>query len=184
VALVVFVIGCTSGTDEFRSSTPPTTSSAPVEEPRGPATTTESPRVDATTEDGLALPVGEDPETLGPLGESTQVLQTEEGAIEIGAGTVPANVPSVFPIPEDFVVEISSIEGTAAGFSGRSEFSFDELVEFYVNGLEAAGFEIVEQRLVSGSVAVYSFTGPDGDGSIAISGAPGGGQSLLVTFES
>ncbi len=86
------------------------------------------------------------------------------------------------PIPDDLVVQISSESGTNAGFSGVSELSFEELLEFYEREFSAAGYDWTQEQIVDGVVAVYSFDGPDGVGDLAISSAPSGGRSVLVTF--
>jgi hypothetical protein len=183
VVLVVFA-GCDTGEGSDSSSqvNPVTTSATTiVGRPETPAGTTD-PRALATTEDGLALPEGEDPAVIGPLGEATAEFETEDGSVEIGEGTVPDMVPSAFPLPDDFIVELSTQTGAEAGFSGRSEQSFADLVDFFSVELVDGGFD-AERRIDSPSLAVFDFSGPDGQGSVAISSAPGGGQSILVTFE-
>ena len=87
-----------------------------------------------------------------------------------------------FPLPDDFVVELSTQTDAEAGFSGRSELDFDDLVDFFSLELADRGFD-TEQRVSSERVAVFDFSGSEGEGSVAISSAPGGGQSILVTFE-
>ena len=119
---------------------------------------------------------------IGPLGEVAAEFETEEGSVEIGEGTVPDMVPSAFPLPDDFVVELATQTDAEAGFSGRSELDFDDLVDFFSLELADRGFD-TEQRVSSERVAVFDFSGSEGEGSVAISSAPGGGQSILVTFE-
>lgn len=181
--LIVAVVGCDSSDDlddaSVEGSAPTTT--VIVDPTETPATTT-NPRELAVTEDGLALPEGEEPEVIGPLGDSTAQFETGDGSVEIGAGTVPEMVPPEFPLPVDFVVELATQTGTDAGFSGRSEQPFDDLVDFFSVGLVERGFD-AEQRVGTATVAVFDFSGPEGEGSVAISSAPGGGQSILVTFE-
>lgn len=120
---------------------------------------------------------------LGPLGSTEVELDTGEGTVQIGSGEVPDVVAEGFPVPDDLTVQLSTDVGDQAGFSGVSQQSFDELVELYRTGLPAAGYEVTEDQFVAGRLAVFSFDGPDGSGSVVISSAPGGGQSVLVTFE-
>lgn len=180
--LLVALAGCdaSDGTDSspVDSTSTPTTTVDRLEAPPG----TTDPRALATTEDGLALPEGEEPEVIGPLGEATAEFETEEGSVEIGEGTVPDMVPRAFPLPDDFIVELATETGTDAGFSGRSEQSFGDLVDFFSFELIDRGFD-AEQRVSAESLAVFDFSGPEGQGSVAISSAPGGGRSILVTFE-
>ena len=119
---------------------------------------------------------------LGPLGETEAEFATEDGVVQVGAAEVPAAVAPSFPLPDDLVVQIASSTGSNSGFSGVSERSFDDLVEFYGSALPAAGYVADRSQFVDGVVAVIDFDGPDGTGQVAISSAPGGGQSVLVTF--
>jgi hypothetical protein len=96
---------------------------------------------------------------------------------------VPDIVPDEFPVPDDFVVQLATDVGDQAGFSGTSQLGFDDLVDLYRTGLAAAGYAVTEEQFVADTVAVLGFDGPDGRGQVAISGAPGGGRSVLVTFE-
>lgn len=184
-ALVALVMaGCTSGNDDAgpQSTTPTSTTPTVQADTTSNASTTVSPRAEATTEDGLPLPEGEEPEVLGPLGQSTVVIETEDGSLQIGAGTVPDVVSAEFPVPDDLVIELSSSAGGDAGFSGRSDSTLDELADFYATELPLRGFVVVDEQVVDGTVVVYEFDGPSGQGSVAISSAPGGGRSILVTF--
>lgn len=128
------------------------------------------------------LPEGDEPEVLGPLGDTEIELETDEGVVQIGSGDVPDVVPAGFPLPDDLVVQLASQAGDEAGFSGVSEVEFDELVDFYAVELAAAGYETEQTQFVDGVVAVFEFVGSAGGGSVAISSAPGGGRSVLVTF--
>lgn len=131
-----------------------------------------------------AVPVGEEPEVFGPLGETEAEFETEEGRIQIGSADVPDAVADSFPLPDGLVVQLSSQEGTQAGFSGVTDMTFDQLVDFFESELPQAGYALEQVSVVEGVVAVYDFGGPDGTGQLAISSAPGGGQSVLVTFAS
>jgi hypothetical protein len=139
-------------------------------------------RARATTDDGLLVPSGEQPEVLGPLGETELTLETDEGIVEIGTGSVPALVPDTFPIPDDFVVQLTTSTDAEAGFSGQTELTFDELVTLYRDGLAVAGYEVQQEQFIDGTLAVYAFKRAEVNGSVAISGAPGGGRSVLVTI--
>jgi hypothetical protein len=160
---VTVLVGCTSGDDGATEST--TARSMPEGEER-------------------ILPEGDEPEVLGPLGETEAEFETEDGLVQIGSAEVPEAVADSFPIPDDIEVQLSSQAGTEGGFSGVTDMTFDELVAFYESELPAAGYELDRSQFVDGVVAVYDFAGTDGTGQLAISSAPGGGHSVLVTFES
>ncbi len=130
------------------------------------------------------LPEGDEPEVLGPLGETEVELETDDGVVQIGRGDVPDAVSDSFPVPDDLVVQLSSQSGTEAGFSGVTDRGFGELVAFYESELVVAGYSVEQTDLVDGVVAVFEFTGADGTGSVAISSAPDGGRNILVTFSS
>jgi len=166
-AAMLFVVGCSGSNNAADTST-----------------------VDVSVERSLPpgedrpLPVGDEPEVLGPLGETEVEFETEDGVVQIGAADVPDVVPNDFPIPDGLEIQISSQTGATAGFSGVTELSFSDLVAFYDLELEAAGYVSTQTRLVDGVVAVYEFEGTEGSGNVAISSAPGGGRSVLVTFTS
>lgn len=155
--------------------------------------TTAAPASTAVDEGSHAAPDSEAPETtgttepaaleLGPLGETEVDLETDEGRVQIGDAQLPDSLPDDFPLPDDLVVQISSEEVADAGFSGASQVGFEELVALYRTGLADAGYEVNEDRFVEGVVAVFSFEGDGGDGSVVIGDAPGGGRSVIVTFE-
>jgi hypothetical protein len=147
------------------------------------AATTVPPRPAGSTEDGLSLPEGDQPEVLGPLGSTEIEIDTDDGSVQIGAGEVPDIVPDEFPVPDGFVVQLATDVGDQAGFSGTSQLGFDELVELYRTGLPEAGYEVTEGQFIDGRVAVFGFDGRDGAGQVAISSAPGGEWSVLVTFQ-
>lgn len=130
------------------------------------------------------LPVGDEPEVLGPLGETEVEFETEDGLVQIGAAEVPDGVSDDFPIPDGLEIQLASQAGDDAGFSGISDLTFAELVAFFDAELPAAGYDSTQTQLTDGVVAVYEFDGPDGAGNIVISSAPGGGRSVLVTFAS
>ena len=172
----VVLLGCTSGSDDDTTepSAPPSTAVVVQStEPEGPPTSDDFDR---------SLPEGDDPEVLGPLGETQIDVETEDGGVQIGSASVPDAVDDAFPLPDDLVVQIASESGAVSGFSGVSQLSFAELVEFYEIALPAAGYESTRSRFVDDVVAVFDFEGPAGDGQVAVSSAPGGGRSVLVTF--
>ena len=136
-----------------------------------------------STDFGRSLPEGEEPDVLGPLGETDLEIETENGVIQIGSAEVPASVASTFPLPDDLTVQISSVDGDASGFSGVTQLTFDEVIDLYEIELPEAGYQVERAQYVDGVVAVLDFAGPDGSGQIALSSAPGGGRSVLVTFE-
>lgn len=167
--LVVGVLaGCTSGADTAAETT------TPQSMPDG--------------EDGVEPeadePEADEPEVFGPLGETEAEFETEDGRVQIGSADVPDAVADSFPLPDSLVVQLSSQEGTQAGFSGVTDMTFDQLVDFFESELPQAGYELEQVSVVEGVVAVYDFGGPDGTGQLAISSAPGGGHSVLVTFAS
>jgi hypothetical protein len=130
------------------------------------------------------IPGDGQPAELGPLGSTDIELETEGGAVQIGSGEIPALVSSDFPVPDDFIVQLSSETGTDAGFSGITQMAFDELVDFYTVGLAGVGYAVTQDQLVADTVAVLGFEGPDGSGKVAISIAPGGaGRNVIVTYE-
>lgn len=130
------------------------------------------------------IPEGDEPDVLGPLGETEAEFETDDGLVQIGSADVPDVVADNFPIPEGVDVQLSSQVGSQAGFSGVTDMSFGELVTFYETAFASAGYEFDRSRFVDGVVAVVAFDGPEGSGQVAISSAPGGGRSLLVTFAS
>ena len=132
--------------------------------------------------DGRVVPEGDQPLVLGPLGETEAEFETEDGGVQIGAAEVPDAVAASFPVPDGLDVQLASRAGEAAGFSGVTDLDFDELVAFYDAELPAAGYQSTQRQFVDGVVAVYDYEGPDGSGQVAISSAPGGGHSVLVTF--
>ena len=125
-------------------------------------------------------------EATGPIDDADLELESDEGTVQIGGDAeVPDNVSASFPIPDDFEVQIATAAGEDAGFSGVTSLSIAELVTFYTEGLDAAGYEITERQEIEDTLAVYSFERGDEGGQIAISDAPGGvGSSVLVTISS
>lgn len=135
-------------------------------------------------DEGLAAPDGDEPTVLGPLGSTEVELDTGDGTVQIGAGDVPDLIPVAFPQPDDLVVQIASDTDGSAGYSGVSRIGFDDLLQLYRDGLPAAGYDLIDDTVTAGSLAVLAFDGPDGSGEVVLSTpAPGGGTSVIVTFE-
>ena len=145
---------------------------------------TTAPAAPTSTDFGRTLPEGDEPEVLGPLGETDVVVETEDGSVQIGSAAVPESIDGQFPLPADFEAQIASQQGDVSGLSGVSSLSFEDLVDFYAVELPASGYAVEAGQFVEGVVAVYDFTGAQGAGQLAISSAPGGGHSVLVTFTS
>lgn len=161
--VVTFVVaGCTSGGDSVTQET--TARSMPEGE-------------------GRVLPAGDEPTVLGPLGQTDAEFETDDGLVQVGSADVPDSIADSFPIPDDLQVQLSSQAGAQAGFSGVTAMAFGALVTFYETELAAAGYDVERTQFVDGVVAAYDFAGSDGSGQLAISSAPGGGHSVLVTFE-
>ncbi len=119
--------------------------------------------------------------SLGALGDTQVNITTEDGAVQIGSGTVPAVAADV-PVPDDFEVQLSSVSGASAGFTGTSGASIDDVAEFYRDQLPVSGFTIDEDRDL-GSAVMVRFSRNDESGQIAISDTPGGtGTTIVVAF--
>ena len=185
-AVLIALVGCTASDDAADTSAPAGSDDAgsiPVDSIPVDSIPVDSIPVDSIL-DGRVVPEGDEPLVLGPLGETEAEFETEDGGVQIGAAEVPEAVAASFPVPDDLDVQIASQAGEAAGFSGVTDLGFDELAAFYDTELPAAGYESTQSQFVDGVIAVYDFEGPDGSGQVAISSAPGGGHSVLVTFSS
>ena len=176
-------------------------SSSPGDSGPGAASTTSNPTSEATASpvstiadandsnpvesvlDEQELPEGGEPQVLGPLGQTDAEFETEGGGVSVGDAEVPDAVSASFPVPDGLDVQLASQVGDAAGFSGVTDLGFDALVAFYDTEFPAAGYESTRSQFVDGVIAVYDFDGPDGSGQVAISSAPGGGHSVLVTYQ-
>jgi hypothetical protein len=176
-------------------------SSSPGDSGPGAVSTTPNPTSEATTSpvasspvaddsnpvesvlDEQELPDGGEPQVLGPLSQADAEFETEGGGVSLGDAEVPDAVSASFPVPDGLDVQLASQVGEAAGFSGVTDLGFDALVAFYDTELPAAGYESTRSQFVDAVIAVYDFDGPDGSGQVAISSAPGGGHSVLVTYE-
>ena len=184
IGAVFLVVGCSSGgeSESTGSTAAPGTTGSVVDgevESGAQGTETTQPELQDLAEEGIQnLPEGRAPEVLGPIGKTDIEYETEDGVVQIGVAEVPEEVSSSFPLPPDLDVQISSTSGSDAGFSGVSELSFDDLVEFFNTELPLAGYTISEDQLVAGVVAVYEFDGPDGNGQIAIRRLPAVGAAF------
>jgi hypothetical protein len=125
---------------------------------------------------------GEGAEELGPLGSTEVEIDTGDGTVQIGSGELPAMVPDDFPLPSDFEMQLASETGDDAGFSGVTALAFGDLVDFYRTEFADSGYRLVAERVMTDSVAVFEFESDAGSGEVAISSAPGGERSVLVTF--
>ena len=185
-SVVLVVSGCSSDDASTSVTSSPAEVTAPETAASAVPTTPEATQdvAPTATDFDRSLPVGDEPEVLGPIGETEAEFETDNGLVQIGAAEVPDGVSASFPVPDDLVVQIASQSGSQSGFSGVSEISFADLVEFYEAELPGAGYSSERSQFVDGVVAVIDFTGPEGTGQVAISSAPGGGRSVLVTFVS
>lgn len=169
--------------EDLSSADVPGTTGVPGtgDEPSTPPPTAVPPEA---IDDGIAVPDGDEPMVLGPLGSTEIELDTGDGTVQIGAADVPDLIPAAFPRPADLVVQIASGTEASAGFTGVSRLEFDELVQLYREGLLAAGYELLDDTVTPGSLAVFAFDGPDSSGDVVLSTpAPGGGTSVIVTFD-
>ena len=189
------VLGACSGGDEEAAPTPtptPVVESFEAEQVERevdedqPIPTPEAISDEPTDLDRPPQPADSAGEATGPLDDADLELESDEGTVQIGGDAeVPDNVNEAFPIPEDFEVQIASAAGEDAGFSGVTALSIDELIAFYTEGLEAAGYEITDRQEIEDTLAVYAFERGDEEGQVAISEAPGGAaSSVLVTISS
>lgn len=175
IALLAVVGACTSSTIDEESATPPTSqpvapsSTAAVEVPVSQTT----PAVPSTTEQA---------ETLGPLGSTDREIETDDGLVDIGDAELPASLPEEFPVPDDFEVQLATDVGDQSGFSGVTALELKELADFYRTELDAQGYTVDEIQSIDGVLVVLGFDGDGGRGQVALSSAPGGGRSVLVTF--
>jgi len=170
-ATVVATSGCSSTSDDNATGSVPSSADLPGSIP-----------VESIL-DGRILPEGDEPQVLGPLGQTDAEFETEDGAISIGDADVPDAVSASFPLPEGLDVQLASQAGGAAGFSGVTDLDFDDLLAFYDSEFPAAGYESKRSQFVDGVIAVSDFDGLDGSGQVAITSAPGGGRSVPVTYQ-
>ncbi len=179
VAALCLGVGCTA--DDGPSGAP-TSTAQPVESTATESASELSIPVSSIVSDRV-LPVGDEPDVLGPLGETDVEFDTEDGSVQIGEAEVPEAVDDDFPIPDGLDIQLASSSGDDAGFSGVTDSTFDELLDYFETELPVAGYDVARSQFVDGTVAVIDFSGPSGTGQLAISSAPGGGRSVLVTFQ-
>lgn len=170
-------VGTTTATTVPATPPPSTTNPAAAPMPSTEPEDESEPPVEAT------LPADGEPEVLGPIGSVDLDLSTDEGSVQIGDAEVPPLIPADFPLPDDLTVQVATEAGEQAGFSGVTDLELDELVDLYRTGLVAIGYEIIDEQ-VTGAFAVFRFASDGANGEIAVSSAPGGGRSLLVTYGS
>ncbi len=186
---VVMVTSCSGGGDSGAPIASPDDSVAPTTDSPMPDATDDSPPVTqlspaAQEELGALEQPATGGESTGPLGQTVLELDTGDGSVQIGEGEVPALMAEL-PVPDDLLVELSSSTDGAAGFSGASEQSVEDLADFYREELATAGFRLVSDDTPAASITVLSFEGESGSGDVALSGAPSGaGTTVIMTFSS
>jgi hypothetical protein len=164
-------------------TTPASTASTTVESIAVPSTVVrrDLPE-DALDELGVSQAPEAGGKSTGPLGQTSLALESDAGSLQIGTGTVPPAAVG-FPLPEDFQVQLASETDDAAGFSGVSALSVDEVAEFYRSALPDASYAIVNDRSPSDGIVLMSFEGAGTSGDLAVSGAPSGdGTTIIVTI--
>ncbi len=182
---LILVVGCSGGESGEPSATQDETASSPgsVSPPAAPTTEENDPPA-SVPPPAVTLPEGDEPVSLGPLGGTELELATADGVVELGRASIPDLIPPSFPLPADLTVQLATTNGMQAGLSGSTQRGFDDLVEFYRDGLTDSGYETDEVRSIDGMIAVFRFDGPDGIGEVAISPTPGGSSyDILVTFD-
>ena len=106
---------------------------------------------------------GDEPHELGPLGETDVEIATDDGLVDIGDAEVPDVVDDDFPIPDGLDIQLASSSGDDAGFSGVTDSTFDELLDYFETELPAAGYDVARSQFVDGTVAVIDFSGSERD---------------------
>jgi hypothetical protein len=184
---VVMVSSCSGGGDSGAPTASPDVSAAPTTDLLMPEVTDDVPPLtQLSPEAHEELGALEQPvtggESTGPLGQTVLELDTGDGSVQIGEGEVPASMAEL-PVPDDLLVELSSSTDDAAGFSGVSEQSVEDLAKFYREELASAGFRLVSDDTPAASITVLSFEGESGSGGVALSEAPrGAGTTVIMTF--
>lgn len=121
-------------------------------------------------------------ESTGPLGSTVLELDTGDGTVQIGQGEVPESLRGL-PVPDDLAVQLASETDDAAGFTGVSTRSLDDLASFFREGLESVGYRIAREESPSPTVVLFTFESDDGSGDVALSEAPANaGTTVVVTF--
>lgn len=195
VAAVVMLVACDGGDASDGSASSPTATSAEsssdaepsssgeVDDASTPATaTTVAPSAVSESPPGTTpVTVSDEGVSLGALGDTQVDITTEDGAVQIGSGTVP-DVAAEVPVPDDLEVQLASVSGESAGFSGRTSRSPEDLATFYREELPAAGFEIIDDQTL-GSTVFIVFVRAGETGQVAISDTPGAdGATIVVAF--
>jgi hypothetical protein len=179
VVVSLVALGCTSGDDTGSSDASTPSSEQPVRSATTVPVTDPGPDLD----DFGSLPPEAAGEATGPLGSTELRVDTDAGTVQIGSGSVPERLGSEFPLPTDFVVQLVSETGADLGFSGTTDWTFEDLIELYTVGLPAAGYTIGTIDRRGTDFAVFEFTDGAGSGNVAISEAPGpAGHTVIVTF--
>ncbi len=182
---VLLVAGaCSSGGDDSASSVTPASTVAPVADSVATPSTVERRELPEGALDELGVSQAPDTggESTGPLGQTSLALESEAGSLQIGSGTVPSAARG-FPLPGDFEVQLASETEEAAGFTGVSASSVDEVAEFFRTALPDADYEIVRDDSPRDGIVLMTFEGAEISGDIAVSAAPNGdGTTIIVTI--
>lgn len=207
VTLVLVVAGC-SGSETEETAGTPTTSQTAAEthsDTTAPApTVTARPVTTVTpTSEAIAPAANDEPSeatsavtpaltatsdvvrrddgggrSLGALGDTELRLDTDDGVVQIGDGTIPVRA-SAIPMPDDRTVELVTETADAAGFTATSAATIAELAAFYRAELPLAGFDITsDERL--GDAVQLSVVGRGAVADILLAEAPGGRGTTIV----
>lgn len=183
LAAALVVASCSgTGDDDTGESTVESTVATTQNEP-----TMSSPPVtqlssEVLEELGSLAPPTAGGESTGPLGSIVLELDTGDGTVQIGQGEVPESLQAL-PVPDDLAIQLASETDDAAGFTGLSTRSVDDLATFFREGLESAGYRITREESPSPTVVLFTFESDDGSGDVALSEAPANaGTTVVVTF--
>lgn len=179
VVSTLAAFGCTSDDEESATTGAP----APTEQSTVPATSAPVTVPGPDVDDFGPVPPDGAGEATGPLGSTELRIDTGAGTVQIGSGSVPERLGPDFPLPTDFVVQLVSETATDLGFSGTTDWEFDELIALYTAGLPAAGYAVGTTDERGTEFALFEFSADSGFGNVAISEAAGpAGYTVIVTF--
>lgn len=187
--IVVAVSACSSdGGDTGSASTAaaPTSGASTAPSPSSSVTVGDELPSDATVSDAVpdsSLVAPPDPTVFGELGETDVTITGDRGTLQLGDVDRPAGLDPDFPLPDDLAIVLASEVEGSLGVTGQSGVAFDDAIAFYRSRLPSAGYDVEERQFVEGVVAVFAFDGPNGSGDVAVSAGPGGGTTVIVTFE-
>ena len=199
VGLIVVALGCTSG-DESSTTTARVVSSMPESERSLPEVTldgettapmkpTASSVVDEQQPGALSAEAQEElgpveaprtgGESLGPLGGTQVMRETEAGTVQIGGGEVPPSAAAI-PLPDGFELQLATETEAASGFSGVASTPVAEVADFFRSELPVAGYRIVSEDTPVETVVLMVIEGPGASGDIAVSGSPNDDVTTVV----